>query len=179
MRFINNYVTLFGSFFILIVVLVMIRFQSKPPQIAGIFHFQHKPGYLQLITPDAITANNPFELEIKVNTNKQRVNAVGINLNFDPLKLQILDLDSSQSFCQFYPEKKFDNQSGFVKLACGAPHPGFIGEDTALVIRFMPLTVGQTTISTNKHSQILLNDGKGTNVLSQYPSKTLNILSGL
>jgi hypothetical protein len=124
---------------------------------------------LILNIPERIQVNEPFQLIIRVDTHNERVNAAGIYLSFDPHMLQVLQQDTRSSFCQFYPEKKYDNRTGTVSLACGSPHPGFSGSNTLMILEFMPLKVGASVIRTSQQSQILKSDGKGTNILSAYP----------
>jgi len=138
-----------------------------------------KSGALELLFPQTITLNQPFTASIEVYTNNQPVNATGLYLRFDPQKLQLLDLDTRQSFCQFYPEKKFDNHQGTVTLACGSPHPGFTGKNVILKLKFMPIAVGKTTVFVDPKSQLLLSNGQGTNILTDDYQHTFNILPSI
>ena len=97
------------------------------------------------------------------------MNAVGLYLNFDADKLQLTNLDTSQSFCQFYPEKRFDNNLGTISLTCGAPHPGVSDKNTLLELEFIALDQGTTNLLVNPDSKILLSNGKGTNILDEEP----------
>lgn len=124
-----------------------------------------KPAGLEIESEDHPSVNTPFTLSLTIEPQNQPVNAVGLYLKFNPTKLQVLDIDTSQSFCQFYPEKRFDNNLGTVNLVCGAPHPGSVEKTTVLKLEFMPLVVGGTVLSLDPRSQILLSDGKGTNIL--------------
>jgi hypothetical protein len=128
---------------------------------------------------DEVRIGSPFKLSVGINTDNQSVNAVGYYVHFDPNALQVLSLDTKSSFCQFYPEKKYDNINGSISLACGSPHPGFRGENTIMVIEFLPKTVGLTTIRVDPKSQILMSDGKGSNILTEYPATDVRITAGL
>lgn len=132
-------------------------------------------GVMKINTPQKAALNEPFEVEVEIDAMKTAVNAVGVFPRFDPDKLQILDMSTEQSFCQFYPEKKFDNNLGKLNLACGSPHPGFTGKNTLLRLTLMPIGIGTATIRAAAESQILVSDGKGTNILNDYPQATINI----
>jgi hypothetical protein len=134
-------------------------------------------GTLELSSPDKVALNQPFDISVIINTQGKNVNAVGAYLLFDPTKLQVMQMDTKPSFCQFYPEKKFDNQLGTISLACGTPHPGVNGRSVLMNIQFIPHSLGQTTIYLDPRSQILASDGKGTNILTTFPQKVINVIN--
>lgn len=137
------------------------------------------PGVLGFMVPERIETSQPFSVKVQADTLGSSVNAVGVYINFDPRYLRITQMNSIESFCQFYPEKKFDNNLGTINLACGSPHPGFKGASTILEIEFMPLLAGTTTLRMSENSRMLVSDGKGTNILKTLPAKTLTIVSSI
>lgn len=138
-----------------------------------------KPSVLSFVIPELVAVSQPFEVKVVMNTINNPVNAAGIYIRYDHTKMQLLDLDTKESFCQFYPEKKFDNNQGLISLACGAPHPGYRGENLLMKLTFMPLVIGTSQIQTAAHSQLLVSDGKGTNALKEYPSGTVHVVARL
>lgn len=146
-----------------------------PPKLIGLT----KAGEVTIHPPDQVQVNKPFELTVDIDTRKQLVNVVGIYLRFNPNHLQILDFDTSQSFCQFYPEKKFDNSQGIVSLACGSPHPGVSGKNTLIKLTLQPLVTGTTNILIDPKSQLLLSNGKGTNILHEHQAISFNVQNTL
>lgn len=157
---------LFLSFFIFIGALVGFKFLTDPPKIANVFT-DTKPGVLNFITPEKIFVGQPFKVKVELDTAKQDTNAVGFYLKFDPTQVQILNVDTTESFCQFYPEKKHDNNLGRLSLACGSPHPGVSGKNTLLTLELIASAVGRINILLDSQSKILLSDGKGTNILTE------------
>lgn len=141
------------------------------------FRRNNSVAVMSLLHEEDAYLNQPFEVVVEIDTLGAQVNAVGVYLNYDAKKMRLIDMDTRQSFCQFYPEKKFDNNLGTVTLACGAPHPGLEGKSTMLKLKFLPISVGSTTIHASKESQILMSDGKGTNILTEYPQSIVNIVS--
>ena len=138
-----------------------------------------KPGVMTIKMPQKALINEPFQISLIVDTQGQKINAVGLYLQFDPKKLQLVQIDTRPSFCQFYPEKKFDNQLGTVSLACGSPHPGMSGLSTMMILDFIPIDMGDTYIRTVRNSQILLSDGKGTNILKDFPAAQVKVVNNL
>jgi len=177
-RLIRSNALILGSLTVFLGSILAISWISDPPQFAN-FLIGNRPGTVAYQLPETIFQNQPFNLSININTNKQAANAVGLYLRFDPKKLQVVDLDTSQSFCQFYPEKKYDNQLGSISLACGSPHPGVTGTSTILKLQLIPLTSGTITLTLDPRSQILLSDGKGTNVLLEHPQLPINVRTHL
>jgi hypothetical protein len=114
--------------------------------------------------------NQPYVVKVIASSPRDNLNSVGIYMRFDPQKLRVNEMDTLKSFCQFYPEKKFDNQLGYISLACGAPHPGVRGEIELMTLTFFPLLEGNSQILVDGKSALLRSDGKGTNVLTDYPS---------
>lgn len=166
------------SFVVLLIVALYFQFHDKQVSILSAFHTV-KHGTLRMEYPDRISVNKPFDVEVYVNSNNQSVNAVGLYLRYEPAHLELISFDTSSSFCQFYPEKKFDNSVGIMSLACGSPHPGFSGESKLLTLTFMPKIVTNTLLSVDPKSQILLSDGKGTDILEEFPQERLSILNSL
>lgn len=136
-------------------------------------------GVLRIEMPERVDTSGPFSVLVIMDSQGETVNAVGTYLEFDKQRLEILEMDTKNSFCQFYPENKFDNQTGLISVACGAPNPGFSGQSTIINLKMLPLTTGNARITVLPKSQILLHDGKGTNILQEYPQKELLIVGGI
>jgi hypothetical protein len=168
-----------GSIGIFFICIISLLFVIKPPgTVKNILGVKHN-GTLSFISTDKAAINEPFDITVMMDTSGRNVNATGIYLKFDPQKLQLLQLDTKPSFCQFYPEKKYDNQLGTVSLACGSPHPGINGTGTLMIMQFIPLEIGDTFIRTSEKSQILQSDGKGTNILTNYPAAKITVVNRL
>lgn len=144
----------------------------------GLFFWLKDPGLkladgesalLRLEPQNEPKVNQPYMVKVMVSSPSEPINSVGIYLRFDPQKLKVMEFDTLKSFCQLYPEKKFDNQLGSISLACGAPHPGAKGEIELMSITFMPLVEASSQILVDSGSALLKSDGKGTNLLKDYP----------
>ncbi|NMB56611.1 hypothetical protein GYA19_01580 [Candidatus Beckwithbacteria bacterium] len=136
-----------------------------------------KKGTFYIQGDNQVGVDSKLNLNFVVDTRNQAVNSVGFYLNFDPQKLEITNIDTSKSFCQFYPENKFDNQKGTIRISCGTPSPGFTGKNNFAQITFIAKSLGKTEIKIDPKSMILLNNGKGTNIFEAeitYPILILN-----
>lgn len=154
------------------------RYKESPPRPVLRF-LPVREGALKVEIPSTIIANVPFEAKISVDPNKQSANAVALYLQFDSKNLEVVDIDTTTSFCQFYPEKKFDNNIGRIQLACGAPHPGVNVESELIKIKFIPKILGTTSLVIDSRSQILLSNGKGTNILTDTRPITFTVVAGI
>ncbi len=142
------------------------------------FSGSNKNGAMYFVGEHKVGVNQPFKLKVMINTAGQSVNAAGLQLRFDPNKIQINEISTLNSFCQYYPEKKFDNRQGLLSLACGSPSV-LKGENELIEMNITPLSVGSTTIYLSSTSKILLSDGKGTNILKDYPNWEVQIVTRL
>jgi len=123
--------------------------------------------------------NQPYQITVYGDSPILNINAVGFYMRYDPQKVRVSEIDTLRSFCQFYPEKKFDNQLGSLSLACGAPHPGVKGKFEIATITFIPTTIGSSSLLIDSRSSLLVSDGKGTNVLQDYPTWEISVRAEL
>lgn len=111
------------------------------------------------------TAIDKGSLALTVRSDLQSVNAVGIQVKFDPRDVRITKLDLSKSFCDLFVTKTFDNNTGTIDISCGKPNPGIQGEAIIAIVNFQRLNNLKTAFDYLDDSQILANDGLGTNIL--------------
>ncbi len=140
---------------------------------------QNASGTYKIDASETVSVSSPYQVKFIANTDGKAVNAVSLYVAFDPEKLRILNVNTSDSFCQFYPENKFNNTAGTISISCGAPSPGFTGESVIAVVDFYTTNIGQASLTITDKSQILLNDGKGTNIFSTPIEHKLLILNGI
>lgn len=158
---------------------LIIKFNNKPRNPKVFTNKDYKPGIFSINGPNQVNVNIPFKLKFIANSQNQTVNAVALEIVFDANKIEVLNVDTSQSFCQFYPQNRFNNNKGTVSIQCGAPHPGFRGENTIAEITFLPKSLVQTEIKITDKSLILISDGKGSNIFSQAVNHNLSILNNI
>lgn len=116
----------------------------------------------------SFVVGNTFDVSIFVNTNGNDINTVEVNLKFSSDTLQIVSPSTGQSFISVWvTQPTFSNEEGTIHFAGGLPSPG-INTTAGLVstITFRAKAPGAGTIEILPSSKILLNDGKGTNILT-------------
>ena len=109
-----------------------------------------------------------FDVSVFVNTGGENVNAVEVNLKFDPAKIQIVSSAVGQSFVQVWiSQPSFSNRDGTITFIGGLPTPG-VNASAGLIstITFRVMAPGQTVVSFLDNCKVLKNDSKGTNILT-------------
>lgn len=109
-----------------------------------------------------------FDVSVFVNTGGENINAVGVDLKFDPRKVQIANPTAGRSFISVWvAQPAYSNIEGTASFQGGVPSPG-INTSSGLVstITFRAVAPGETAIYFTGSSRVLLNDGKGTNALT-------------
>lgn len=129
-----------------------------------------KDGASLYISPNSGTFNigSTFNVSIFVNTHDKNVNTVKVDLKFDPKKLQLANPTTGKSFISVWiAPPSYSNKQGTLTFQGGLPSPG-INTTAGLVstVTFRAIAPGETVISFLETSQILLDDGNGTNVLN-------------
>ncbi|MDO8264967.1 MAG: cohesin domain-containing protein [Candidatus Parcubacteria bacterium] len=149
-------------FFSIILILLMFFWIFVPPAKAE--------GASLYLSPAGGTffVGSTFDISIFINTGGNNINAVNVELKFDPKKIQIASPTTGKSFIAVWvSQPNYSNINGTASFQGGVPSPG-VNTSSGLVstITFRVITPGETTISLLDSSQILLDDGKGTNILS-------------
>ncbi|MBZ9569798.1 hypothetical protein KJA16_02650 [Patescibacteria group bacterium] len=109
-----------------------------------------------------------FDISIFVNTGGENINAVEINLKFDPTKLQVASPTAGKSFIEVWvSQPTFSNTKGQMSFIGGLPSPG-IKTSAGLVstITLRAISPGKTSILFLDSSKVLRNDPEGTNILT-------------
>lgn len=107
-----------------------------------------------------------FSVLVNVNTGGESINAATAQINFDNLRLEVVDLGYTRSIFSIWTEEpNFSNGGGVIKFSGGVPNPGYNGASGAVIrVTFKPKTTGQATV-TFTNGSVLANDGEGTNIL--------------
>jgi hypothetical protein len=119
---------------------------------------------------DVIDKSAEQHIAIQVTTGGEAINAVQAEINYDPDKIKVVNIITANSFCSpdLFVEKNIDNIKGVVNIVCGIPSPGFTGPGgTIAELLVQPLQEGNFSFNFGTSTQVLANDGLGTNVLRQ------------
>jgi len=131
---------------------------------------QGQEGASLYITPSSGTyfVGSTFNVSIYVNTGGRDINAVQVELQFPADKIQVASPTTGKSFISVWvSQPTYSNTRGTASFIGGLPSPG-VNTSSGLVstITFRAKAPGTATISFKDSSQILLDDGNGTNILS-------------
>lgn len=119
----------------------------------------------------AIDINNRKKVAISLLSGGEAINVVRVAVNYDPKKVFVEEIITDNSFCKsgkssMFIEREIDNEKGLVSIVCGVPNPGFSGDKGILAeLLLRPLDTGQFSLRFGPETQVLANDGLGTDVL--------------
>lgn len=118
-----------------------------------------------------------FPMKIEIAGIKTPINAVQADLGFDPTKIKIEDISTEDSFADIFIQKELNNEGGYARLTGGLPNPGFFSDRGVFGTAFFKgKAPGIVKIEFLPSSMVLVNDGKGTNVLKDLASVSYLIL---
>lgn len=109
-----------------------------------------------------------FDVSVFVNTGGENINAVEVNLKFDPIKIQVASPTAGKSFIEVWvSQPTFSNTKGTLSFIGGVPSPG-INTSAGLVstVTFRAISPGETQITFLDSSKVLKNDPQGVNILT-------------
>lgn len=121
------------------------------------------------VTPATGTysVGSTFDVSVMVNTEGESVNALQMQLSFPPDKLQLVSPQVGNSVIQIYTTPpRFDNAAGTVDIVGGIPYGINVNSGMVAKLTFRVRSLGVATLRFTGDSQILLNDGQGTNALN-------------
>ncbi|MDO8516248.1 MAG: cohesin domain-containing protein [bacterium] len=124
------------------------------------------------------TVDSTFTVSILLNTGGEAINAVEANLSFPPDKLQVVSPSAGTSFVKTWiAPPTYSNSDGTLKFQGALPNPG-INTESGLVstVTFRIKSVGMASIRFSDTSRVLLNDGKGTDILDKTSGGTFHLI---
>lgn len=108
-----------------------------------------------------------FDISLIVDTDQVSINTVRVELSFPPDRLQIVNPSSGKSFVSLWLQQpSYSNTEGNISFTGG--EPGGIKTSSGIVstITFRAIKAGEAIIKILPSSNVLANDGKGTQILS-------------
>jgi len=126
----------------------------------------------------SFTAGNYFDVSIYLNTGDNNVNAVQVDLQFDPEKLQVISPTKGLSVVgEWIFPPSFSNTQGTVSLLGGFLFEGInTSEGLVTTVVFEALSEGETEISFLNSCKVLIGKDEGKNILSSVNKGIYNIL---
>lgn len=124
------------------------------------------------LTPSSGTfqVESTFDVSVYLNTQGNSVNTIDLALRFPPDKLQLVSSGTGKSIIGLWTSlPKYNNQTGVVELTGGIPGGVNVERGLITTLTFRVKSVGQAVVKFDR-TKILLNDGQGTEVLTQNQS---------
>ena len=145
------------------------------------FQCQAVEGASLVIYPQtgSFTVGSTFSVSVFLNTGGNNVNAVKVDLEFDPNILQVVTPAKGLSaISEWIFPPSFSNSRGTIVLQGGFPAKGIdTSEGLISVIVFQAKSTGNTTINFLDSSRVFLADEKGTDILNSTNRGIYDILS--
>lgn len=118
-----------------------------------------------------------FDVSVLLDTKGQDVNAIQMELSFPADKLQLVSPSAGNSVIQIYTTPpRYDNSAGRVVIVGGIPNGINVSSGLITKLTFRVRSVGHASLRFTGQSQILLNDGRGTNVLDNTFGATYSLV---
>ena len=116
----------------------------------------------------SFTVGNTFDISVFMNTGGDNVNAVKVDLQFDPEILQVVTPSKGLSAVEgwIFPPS-FSNKKGIVTFQGGFSAQGInTSEGLISIIVFEAISSGRTIVDFLDSSKVLVGEGEGINILS-------------
>lgn len=116
-----------------------------------------------------------FNVGIYVNTQGAATNSYQADIRFPADKLDVTSVSTGGSICTLFPFQP-SYGSGTAQIQCGLPSPGYNGTSGKLgTVTFRAKSTGSAVVTLASSSQVLANDGSGTNVLTSLGNATFTV----
>jgi len=118
-----------------------------------------------------------FTVSLYLNTEGNEINVVQADLKFSQNLIQVTSPSTGSSFiAEWLTPPNYSNERGIISFRGGIP--GGLATSAGLVssITFRAVSSGRAKIEFTKGSKVLLNDGKGTNILASTIGGQYNVV---
>ncbi len=127
-------------------------------------------------TTGTFVVDSTFDVSVYLNTQGQSVNTIELNLKYPQDKLQLVSSSTGKSIIGIWTSlPKYDNATGKISLVGGIPGGITVGQGLITTFTFRVRAVGSAIVKFET-SRVLLNDGLGTEVLSQTSNSVYNLV---
>jgi hypothetical protein len=110
--------------------------------------------------------NRDQQVQVVLDTGEEEINALSVSLSYDPAQIEIGRIDLSDSPCEFILERAIDRTKGELRIACTtAVTPAAAGQVRVASFFVKGKKGGPARIAFGEDTQVLANDGLGTDVL--------------
>ncbi len=122
----------------------------------------------------------PQRISVLLDSGGESINAIRLSLEYNPSELKIQSVDMDRSLCEHFILSEHNSQTGRIEMECIISNPGFKGTSAVVTDLFFKAE-DHTSLSALRFledSQVLANDGLGTNVLRMAINSTIRFEDG-
>lgn len=125
----------------------------------------------------SIGAAGTFTETVFVSSTDQAMNAISGTISFPTELLQVVSVSKSGSVLSLWvQDPTYSNSDGTISWSGVVPNPGFTGgRGRVFSIQFRAKKAGAASVSFSSSSQVLANDGNGSDILSDTGSASVTI----
>lgn len=122
-----------------------------------------------------VTTGSIVTATVLVTSTDQAMNAIDGSIAFPADLLQVVSVSKTNSILSLWvQDPTFSNADGTISFSGVVPNPGYTGSrGQALSIQFRGKKPGIATVTFSPSSQVLANDGNGTNILTASNATTI------
>lgn len=129
------------------------------------------------LSADEYTVGDIFKIDIALDTEGKSANTAEISLQFDKNHLELKDIGKGNSVFVLWPQEPVAFEAELLSFIGGTPG-GFTGRVNLISLYFEAKKSGSARIIFRDGSEILLNDGKGTQITPVFQNINITILPG-
>jgi hypothetical protein len=124
-----------------------------------------------------VDAGGTITETVLVSSTDQAMNAIAGTISFPADFLQVVSISKVNSVLSLWvQDPTFSNTDGTISFSGVVPNPGYTGaRGQVVLIQFRGKKVGTATVQFSSSSQVLANDGNGTDILNASDSATITI----
>ena len=124
------------------------------------------------------SVGDTFDVSVYLNTGDNFINAVEAELRFPPGKLQVVTPSAGTSLINIWiGQPQYSNTNGSIVFRGAIPNPGVnVSRGLISTVTFRVRSVGKAVIEFSDSSKVLLNDGGGTDILSNTDGAVLDLV---
>lgn len=131
------------------------------------------------LSPENVSADAGTNVTLTVITSSadQALNAISGTLSFPADILQVVSVSKASSILSLWvADPTFSNTDGTISFSGIVPNPGYTGSrGKVLSVQFRAKKAGTATVAYSSSSQVLANDGNGTDILTGTQPATVTI----
>lgn len=112
----------------------------------------------------SIGVNSTAVMDVRLNSEKEIVNAVEVRLSYNPTALEVVAVSKAGSFLTLWTQEPVvDATAGTITFSGGTPHGSYVINGRLLAVVVRPKHLGTSTLTLDAQaSGVYLNDGLGT-----------------